>query len=163
MIRSTPKIVTPEKALIRLEELCVKAERCESEARTKLRTWKISADDTEDIINSLIRRRFIDDARYASAFVRDRYRFARWGRRRIVLELRRKRIASEHIEEALDEIVEDEYIDILEHLIKAKSARMERPLNYDDRAALYRFAAGRGYEPDLISRILKKVASAEEE
>ncbi len=163
MMRKPTKQISPEKALIRLEELCAKAERCESEARSKLKTWKVSEEDMENIISSLIRRKFIDDARFASAFVRDRYRFARWGTRRIVLELKRKRIAPEYIEAALDEIEKDEYRSILEEILKAKASRMERPLSYEDRSALYRFALGRGYEPGLISQVLKKVVSGEEE
>lgn len=157
MISSRKKEVTPEKALIRLEELCVRAERCEAEVRTKLFAWRISQRDADAIVESLISRRFVDDSRYAAAFVRDKYRFSRWGRRRITMALRQKNIDSDTIDEALEQIDEDEYNEILIHLIKAKSRTMEHPLSYEDRNRLYRFGITRGFEPQLVAKAVKRL------
>ncbi len=155
MISSRKKEVTPEKALIRLEELCVRAERCEAEVRAKLIAWRISQSDADAIVESLISRRFVDDSRYAAAFVRDKYRFSRWGRRRITMALRQKNIDNDTIDEALEQIDEDEYNEILIHLIKAKSRTMEQPLSYDDRNRLYRFGITRGFETQLVAKAVK--------
>lgn len=152
---STPKVIPPEKALIRCEELCARAERCEHELREKMRTWRIDSRDIDAIINSLTTRRFLDDSRFARAFVRDKYRFARWGRRKIVMALKQKHIDSGVIEEALEEINQEEYTSILRSLLKAKAAHMDRPLSYDDRVKLFRFAVARGFETQLISSMLK--------
>lgn len=152
---STPKVIAPEKALIRCEELCARAERCEHELREKMRAWHIDPRDIEAIINSLTTRRFLDDSRFARAFVRDKYRFARWGRRRIAMALRQKRIDSDVIDEALEEINQDEYTAVLRSLLKAKAAHMERPLSYEDRMKLLRFAVARGFETQLVSSLLR--------
>ena len=152
---STPKVIPPEKALIRCEELCARAERCEHELREKMRAWRIDSRDIEAIINSLTTRRFLDDSRFARAFVRDKYRFARWGRRKIAMALKQKRIDSDTIDEALEEINQDEYTAVLRTLLKAKAAHMDRPLSYDDRVKLFRFAVARGFETQLISSMLK--------
>lgn len=152
---STPKIIPPEKALIRCEELCARAERCEHELREKMRTWRIDSRDIDAIINSLVTRRFLDDSRFARAFVRDKYRFARWGRRKIVMTLKQKRIDSDIIDEALEEINQEEYTSILRSLLKAKAAHMERPLSYDDRMKLLRFAVAHGFETQLVSSLLR--------
>lgn len=152
---STPKVIAPEKALIRCEELCARAERCEHELREKMRAWRIDSRDIEAIINSLTTRRFLDDSRFARAFVRDKYRFARWGRRRIAMALRQKRIDSDVIDEALEEINQDEYTAVLRTLLKAKAAHMERPLSYEDRMKLLRFAVARGFETQLVSSLLR--------
>lgn len=152
---STPKVIPPEKALIRCEELCARAERCEHELREKMRAWRIDSRDIDAIINSLTTRRFLDDSRFARAFVRDKYRFARWGRRRIAMALRQKRIDSDVIDEALEEINQDEYTAVLRSLLKAKAAHMERPLSYDDRMKLLRFAVARGFETQLVSSLLR--------
>lgn len=152
---STPKVIAPEKALIRCEELCARAERCEHELREKMRAWRIDPRDIEAIINSLTTRRFLDDSRFARAFVRDKYRFARWGRRRIAMALRQKRIDSDVIDEALEEINQDEYTAVLRSLLKAKAAHMERPLSYEDRMKLLRFAVARGFETQLVSSLLR--------
>ncbi len=152
---STPKVIPPEKALIRCEELCARAERCEHELREKMRAWRIDSRDIEAIINSLTTRRFLDDSRFARAFVRDKYRFARWGRRKIAMALKQKRIDSDTIDEALEEINQEEYTAVLRTLLKAKAAHMDRPLSYDDRVKLFRFAVARGFETQLISSMLK--------
>lgn len=117
MIQRKP--LAPEKALIRLEELCARSEHCTYELEQKLRNWGIVKDDAEAIIYSLQRRRFVDDARFAASFVRDRYRYGRYGRIRIRMLLRTKRIDSDVIEEALEEIDDDEYAAILAKLIEA--------------------------------------------
>ena len=152
---STPKVIPPEKALIRCEELCARAERCEHELREKMRAWRIDSRDIEAIINSLTTRRFLDDSRFARAFVRDKYRFARLGRRKIAMALKQKRIDSDTIDEALEEINQEEYTAVLRTLLKAKAAHMDRPLSYDDRVKLFRFAVARGFETQLISSMLK--------
>lgn len=152
---STPKVIAPEKALIRCEELCARAERCEHELREKMRAWRIDSRDIDAIINSLVTRRFLDDSRFARAFVRDKYRFARWGRRKIVMTLKQKRIDSDIIDEALEEINQEEYTSILRSLLRAKAAHMERPLSYDDRMKLLRFAVARGFETQLVSSLLR--------
>ncbi len=70
--------------------------------------------------------------------------------------MRQKRIDRHTIEQALDEIDEDEYTDILRHLIKAKAASIAEPDTYEGRTKLYRFGASRGFEPALVARILRE-------
>ena len=121
------KKVSPEQALVRLEELCVRAERCEAELRRKLMQWAIVPADADSIIASLRARRFLDETRFAAAFVRDKYRFGKWGRRRIVMALRQKNIQSDVIDCALGEIDEEEYRQILAALLRYKAKGMARP------------------------------------
>lgn len=156
MIRSK-KTVTPAQALVRLEELCVRAERCEDELRRKLSLWAISPADSDAIITSLRTRRFLDERRFAESFVRDKYRFAKWGVRQIVLRLRQKNVPSDIIDEALGEIDMKEYRLILKSLLNYKAKSMPRPLEYDDRNRLFRFALARGFESDLIIQTIREI------
>lgn len=150
------KIIGPDAALARLEDLCARAEHCESELSDKLRRWGVGAADSARIIASLRQRRYVDDARFARAYVRDKYRFARWGRAKIRLGLVAKRIARDTIAEALDEIEDDTYIGNLRHIIAAKRRALgEEAESYEGRTKIYRFALGRGYESALIARLLK--------
>jgi recX family len=153
----TRKQVTPEQALVRLEELCVRAERCEAELRQKMALWVISPEDADNIIMSLRNRRFLDENRFAAAFVRDKYRFGKWGRRRIIMAMKQKNIPAGIIDSALGEIDQDEYIRILAALLRYKAKTMPRPLEFDDRNKLFRFAIGRGFEPDLIISEIKTI------
>jgi len=155
MMRSKAPVPTG-KALERLENLCARSEQCEYEVRQKLARWQVSADDADKIVDSLIERRFVDNERYAASFVRDKYRFSRWGRIKIAMALRQKRIDRHTIEQALDEIDEDEYTDILRHLIKAKAASIAEPDTYEGRTKLYSSGESRGFEPVLVARILRE-------
>lgn len=155
------KQISPEKALMRLEELCARAEHSSGELRRKLYGWRISGTDADDIIESLRRRRFVDDERFARAFVRDKYRFNHWGRLRIRIELRAKGVDGDIIGLAMEEIDEDIYMAALKELIVSKSKTLRDEDSYKRRMRLFRVAASRGYEPSLIAKILKSDDFAE--
>lgn len=87
--------ISPDKALERLEALCAKSERCTEEVRRKLYAWRIGPEDIDSIISSLKERRYIDDERFAHAYVRDKWLFSHWGRRKILMGLAAKRIPSD--------------------------------------------------------------------
>lgn len=150
------RTVSEEEALARLEELCARAEHCTGEIRERLWKWGISSDIQEKIIDSLIDRRFVDDTRFARAFVNDKVRFARWGRRKIAYALAAKRIDREIIRDTLAEIDEETYQKNLSDLIqaKAKSVGCE---TYEQREKILRFIVGRGYEPSLASDAIRKI------
>lgn len=158
-----PKPVTPEKALRRLELQCAKAEMCSCEALEKMKRWGLSSRDAESVLDSLTSRRFIDDSRYASAFVRDRYRFKRWGRRKIAYALSLKRIPRPVIQTALESIDVAEYETILRGLIRTRIGMMDASVakSFEGRTKLFRMAVSRGYEPELIARILREPSEEE--
>ena len=158
MIRQR-KPITPEKAIVRLEELCARSEQCTSDARKKLQTWGISSSDAEKIIASLIAKRFIDDERFCQAYVRDKFRFSKWGKRKIMAALMMKRLDRNKIEKALETIDNQDYIDCLQYIISTKAKSMADSDSYDGRTRLFRFAASRGFEPDLISKVIRRMAN----
>lgn len=141
-------------ALARLEELCARSEQCSYDLRQKLYRWGVDA-PYDDIIDSLIDGKYLDDERFASAFVRDKYRFDRWGRRKIARALMAKRIPSAVISEALENIDAREYAMNCYNLLETRRRQLPDSIDdYERRAKLLRFAAGRGYEPSLIMRLL---------
>mgnify|MGYP001032491233 CR=1 FL=1 len=147
--------ITPEKALERLESLCARSEQASGELLRKLRSWGISGSKADEIISSLTDRRFVDDERFAGAFVRDKVRYARWGRRKIRQALYQKGIASEIISKALAEIDEDEYESVLAAILSAKARTAYDITTYEGRTQLYRHGLSRGFEPDLVARLLR--------
>lgn len=149
------KIITPKDALIKLEALCAQSEQCTMDLRQKLYRWEISPSDSEKIIRRLIDTRYVDDARFATAYCRDKYRFNRWGRMKIVYGLRAKQISTYDIQEALNAIDEKEYEEILISVIKSKSQRIKDIDTYEGRTRLFRSVASRGYETSLIAQIIK--------
>lgn len=153
MIRRT---ITPLQALNRLESLCARSEQCESELLTKLSRWGISADMAEKILARLRADRYVDNGRFARAFVRDKYLFQHWGRQKIRAALRLKRIPDSLIDTAISEEIDDEtYRRNALELLRAKIRTMKEPQSYDNRMRLLRFAYGRGFESALIIKLLK--------
>lgn len=152
--------VTPESAQIRLETLCARSEHCSGELLQKLRAWGVSPSDSERILQSLRDGRFVDDRRFASAFVRDRLMYSGYGRRRIALALAQKRVDSAIIREALAEGIDSEaYATRLEQLLEIRATRMDETESWESRNKLYKWAVGRGFESDVVVAALKKALS----
>lgn len=149
------KPMSAEQATIRLEELCARSEQCTQEVREKLRKWGIGQHDSDVIVRHLTERHFIDDLRYATAYVRDKYRFSKWGRRKIYQGLAQKRIARDLADEAMDEIDLREYANIAFNSIRLKLRSLPDTLTIQEkREKLLRFGIGRGYETSLLLKIL---------
>jgi regulatory protein len=133
---------------------CATAERCRAEVAAKLQQWEVAPDAAERILRRLADERFVDDARYSRAFVRDKYRFAKWGKVKIAAALRAKHIDAETAAEAIDTIDEEEYLGILRDLLAAKRRTVSAANEYQLTGKLMRFALGRGYEMKDIRRHL---------
>ena len=149
--------ITAEKAMERLEALCVRSEHCEDELRRKLYRWGLSGADAEHIIESLRDRRYVDDERFARAYVRDKLRFSRWGRVKIRMGLMAKRVCGATIAAALaEEIAEEEYEEILISVLKMKMRSIEDAAGYEGRTRLFRFGVSRGFEPGMVSDVIRR-------
>lgn len=151
----TAKPITHEQAVVRLETLCSRAEHSVKELREKLYRWGITGEEAAAILDDLRKRRFVDDERFARAYINDKYKFARWGRRKIVAGLITKGIMRAIYLPALDEIDPETYKNNLSDLLKAKGRSVEEPRTYDGRTKLFRFGVSRGYETELVARLVR--------
>lgn len=154
--------VSPESALSQAMFICSRQEKCCFDIRKKLRDWEISCDDQDKIIQSLIDEKFINEERYTNFYVRDKFRFNRWGRIKIAHHLKQKQIPEYLISDSLDQLNDVEYSEMLSDLLssKIKTIREEDP--YQLRAKLFRFAQGRGFESQLSLQIIDKLISEKE-
>ena len=107
------------------EAYCSSMERCVTYVEAKLSLWGASPEVMEKIVRHLQDERYIDQKRFCSAFVRDKYRFNLWGRVKISQALRMKKIPADVIAEGLEEIDEREYVEILSGLIEQKRSRVK--------------------------------------
>lgn len=148
------RTITPQNALTRLETLCARSEQCTHDIRQKLYKWGISSSDSGKIIKSLTDRKFIDDNRFAEAFVRDKFRFSKWGRLKIVQALSLKHIPRHIINDALELIDPDDYETTLISSISQKAKSIDMPDSFEGKTRLFRFMASRGFEPSLIIKII---------
>lgn len=146
---------TPGEAYSRLADRCAMTEISTGEALEKLRRMGLRGPRAEAIVQRLVDERFIDDERFARAWVRDRFGLARWGRRKIRESLILKRVDSAIIRQALEEEIDPEaYYENLADALRSKARGMSEPLTREERMKLARFAASRGYEPDLIMEMI---------
>ena len=145
---------TEQEAYLQLATLCAQAEHCEAEMRDKLKRWEIDAEAQDRIISRLIKERYIDDERFARAFVKDKVRYNKWGRRKVQQALWMKRISDDIQQTVLDEIDEKEYIDVLKPLLKQKQRSIKASSEYELKQKLVRFALGRGFDFGIIRKCM---------
>lgn len=138
--------MTTDEILYKLAARCSTSEQCLSDVEAKLKRYDLSEEERTRILQHLVEEKYIDDKRYAEAFVRDKYRFNKWGRIKIAQGLRMKGIDNGTVNEAMEVIDEAEYLHILRELIKAKRKSIRGKSDYEVNGKLIRFAIGRGFE-----------------
>lgn len=148
------KAITEQEAYLQLAALCAQAEHCQQEMRDKMRRWELDETAQNRIVARLVKERYIDDERYARAFVKDKIPYNKWGRRKVQQALWLKHIDSEIQQRVLDEIDEKEYLDVLRPLLKQKRKSIRAMSDYELRQKLVRFALGRGFGFDIIRQCL---------
>ena len=150
--------MTADEILYKLAAKCSTSEQCLSDIEAKLSRYDLTEEERTRILRHLIEEKYIDDRRYAEAFVRDKYRFNKWGRIKIAQGLRMKGIDRETIDAAMEAIDEAEYLDILRDLIKAKRKSTRGKSDYEINGKIVRFAAGRGFEYAAIRQCMGTAA-----
>ena len=145
---------TEEEAFLQLAALCANAEHCQYEMLEKMKRWELSEEAQARVLAQLIEERYVDDRRYARAFVKDKIRYNKWGRRKVQQGLWMKRIDKEIQDEVLDEIDEKEYLNVLKPLLKQKRKGIKANSDYELNQKLVRFAYGRGFTFDIIRQCL---------
>jgi regulatory protein len=148
------KEITEQEAFLQLATLCAQAEHCEKEMRDKLKRWDVDDAAQDRIVQRLISERYIDDERYAQAFVKDKIRYNKWGRRKVQQALWLKHIDPEIQQRVLDEIDDSEYLDVLRPLLRQKRNTVKAQSDYELNQKLVRFALGRGFTFDIIRQCL---------
>ena len=114
----------------------------------------LKLDDAEKIIGVLISEKFIDESRYASAFVRDKFKYNKWGKVKIAAHLRAKKLPSDVIKSALDSIEDEQYKKSLCDLIESHRRSVKAKNQYDLKAKLLRYGLSKGFESNLLYDIL---------
>jgi regulatory protein len=148
---------TEEEIFNTMAYYCSQSERNVSDVANKLKSTDLSEDSKQNIIERLKDEKFIDEKRYCRSFVTDKFRLNHWGRIKIYYELKQRKIAPETVNAALEMIDEEEYRSILEKILKEKQRLTKGKSTKDLYQKLFRFAASRGFESNLINDILKKI------
>jgi regulatory protein len=137
--------------------LCASREYCISDIKSRLETWGVHDSDSQDkIIETLIKEKFLDEQRYASAFARDRLRYNKWGKIKIEWNLKMKGVAGDCINDAIAGIDEGEYNEIadrlIQSLVKSKKAENRQLL----KAKILKSMQAKGFEYSVTGAIVRK-------
>ena len=146
----------PNKSLSRLQKLCSKAEYCTSDIRRKaLKDLEGDEEAAARVVASLVEDRYVDDARYASAFAREKAQIQGWGPVKIRFQLRAKGVKDSVITEALQEVEPQRAQDKLEKVLQTKAKTLEGDPQF--KLKLLKFGLGRGYDYDEVENAVSKI------
>ena len=144
------KVKTPEQALAALMRLCARAEKSQEDARRLMRGWGLAERDAEGVLAKLVRDCFIDDARYAGAFVREKLRLSGWGEYKIRTALQRKRIDRALIDAALAEADRPAMGERLCRQLERKARTAKYSTQYELKTKLIRYGLSLGYDYETV-------------
>lgn len=144
------KFKTPEQALAALMRLCARAEKSQEDARRLMRGWGLAERDAKGVLAKLVRDRFIDDARYAGAFVREKLRLSGWGEYKIRTALQRKRIDRALIDAALAEADRSGMDERLRRQLERKARTAKYTTQYELKTKLIRYGLSLGYDYETV-------------
>ena len=137
---------TPDEALAALMRLCARAEKSEGDARG----WGLAERDAEGVLAKLVRDRFIDDARYAGAFVREKLRLSGWGEYKIRTALQRKGVSKERIDAALSQADRPAMGERLAQQLERKARTVKYTSQYELKTKLIRYGLSLGYDYEAV-------------
>lgn len=151
------KVYTKKEALPKIAAYCAYQERTQNEVRAKLLDYGLDLEEADDLIIHLTQEKFLDEERYAQAYVRGKYGLKRWGRRKIMQGLKAKRISDYCIKKGLQEIDPDRYWENLLHWLERKHKTEGERNPMARKQKINYFLQSKGYELDLINDAWKEL------
>ncbi len=148
------KEITEQQALSRLMALCARGEHSSGEMLQKMRLWGLADEAQARIMERLTKDRFVDDERFARAFVNDKIKYNQWGRRKIEQALWAKGVDRDVQQRVLDAVDDEEYIKVLRPLLRSKERSITARNEFERQMKLIRFAQSRGFSMAEIEKCL---------
>lgn len=149
------KEYTLDELLHKAASYCSISEHCVKEVEEKLTVWSVSDTDKKKIIDRLISEDFINEKRYSNYFVKDKFRFNKWGKIKISFALKQKGFDNDLINSSLSTIDDGEYEEMLASILKTKLFGLKYEFEYEKQGKLFRFAQSRGFENNVIDRVIR--------
>ena len=156
MPKQPAKPLTPDQVLDKMAKYCAYQERCVKDVRDKLKTFDIPEEEKAKILDYLLDNRFVNDERYAKAFVRGKVNQSGWGVNKIRFHLIQKDIDKNIIEEALGQTDEEAYRQRLIEILETKSKTVKAVNDFEKKRKLATYAMQKGFEGSLVWEVLKE-------
>jgi regulatory protein len=137
--------------------LCAAREYCVSDISSKLATWGNDEKDIDRIIEKLVKENFINEERYATGYVKDKFNYNKWGKIKIMSQLRAKSIPGNIISMALNSLDNDLYKKTLSDLLSTHRRHIKAKNEYDLKGKLLRYGLSKGFESTLLYDLLNEM------
>ncbi len=149
------KYLSRSEALQKLMSYCAYQERCHDEVKQKLFDLGVYYEEADAIVFDLITNNFLNEERFAKAFAGGKFRVKKWGRKKIIQELKMKKISDYCIKQGMKEIDAEDYWSVLNQLAEQKMASLKDKNVLVKKNKTSKYLASKGYEMDLIWDVLK--------
>jgi regulatory protein len=144
--------------LQKIAHYCMRGEKCKFDIRRYLKSYQLNPDEHNLIIEKLIANDFINEERYVKSFINDKFKLNKWGKIKITNELKSKGITGKIVNNNITKIIDnDKYLEVLTQLLKQKQKQMKKKNEVQEKASLMRYGLSRGFEYDVINKILDKI------
>ncbi|MDG4715014.1 MULTISPECIES: regulatory protein RecX [Winogradskyella] len=144
------KTYTIDEAQKKLENYCAYQERCHKEVRAKLKNMRMIPEAIDKIMVHLINHNFLNEERFAKTFVRGKFRIKKWGKNRLVRELKFKDISKYAIDVALKEISDEDYFETLDEITQKRIEQVKEKNLYKKKKKVADYLLYRGWESNLV-------------
>ena len=150
MKQPAQKSYTVDEALQKLMHFCSYRDRSQKEVEDKLDLMRMIPQAKEKIIIRLMQENFLNEERFARSFVRGKFRIKKWGRIKIIQELKKREISQPVIKLGLSEINENEYRRTLFEVAEKKSEKITESNPFKKKKKLADHLLRKGYESSLV-------------
>lgn len=147
---NSSKTYSLDEARKKLEYYCSYQERCHKEVEQKLKGMKMIPEARNIIMLHLMENDYLNEERFAKTYVRGKFKIKKWGRRRLVLELRKKDVSKVNINLALKEIEEPEYTEVFNELSEKKANSLRESNILRKKQKLRDYLLYRGWETHMV-------------
>lgn len=142
---------TIEEATRALEKYCAYQERCHQEVTKKLIELKMIPNARDLIVSHLIKENYLNETRFSKIFVRSKFNQKKWGKRRLINELKIRQISSYNIDLALKEISDKEYWKTFNAISEKRFDQLRSETNIRKKMKKFiDYLNYRGWETDMI-------------
>ena|SRR5690554_3002170 len=132
------------------EQFCAYQERCHKEVVQRLYQWRATPEDQNEILVHLIENNFLNEERFARSFARGKHRIKKYGKVKIVNELKFRNISSYNIQKALEEISGQEYQLAFEELSEKAWHSINEKNQLKKKKKFCDYLFRKGYESELV-------------
>jgi regulatory protein len=141
-------------AVEKMRKYCLYSDRCHQDVRSKLIKDKVYGEELEQVMAILIEENFLNEERFAKAFLVGKFRQNKWGKKKIEMQLKAKQISPYCIRKGLEEIEDEEYIEVLERLWNKKFQTLRDADGYIKNQKVTKYLLGKGYGYEDVKRVI---------